>query len=311
MAAELLKRLFHTEIQPLLFPGNNFLARAVNDDSYVNNNTVELPHSGTLPNVKADRTVLPAPIVKRTDVASNYTLEELTTDPTHLGDSEALIVSYNKRASILEQHAMQIRNAAAVRAINKWAAGADAAHIIASTGSARAAGNTWGSQTSTRKAFTLADIVNVQTKFFSDDVQNELGDVNGVAVITPAQYSDLIKIAEFNNAQIYGQPNIPSGVVRRAFGFDFYVRSKVALLNNSDALKTLSSESVYTGATNDQDAAIFYHPSFVRRAVGAIKPFINEGEATLYGDVMSMLVRFGASPVRNDSKGLVVLFEDN
>lgn len=305
--AELLTRQFLAEIQPKLFPGNSFLSRAINDDAFVNNNSVELPHSGTIPAVQVDRAILPAAIAKRTDAATNYLLEELTTDPTLIGASEELTVAYNKRASVLDQHALVINTKAADRAIYKWAAGADANRTFASTGSARTAGNSNGAQTSTRKAFTEADILNIQRMFFTDDVVNELGDVQGIALITPRQYSDLIALDSFKRADAYGQSNIPSGVVRRAYGFDFYVRSRVAVVNVSDALKSEGA----TGASNDQDAAMFYSPRMVRRAVGAIKPFVNEDKADYYGSLFSMLVRFGASPVRNDNKGVYLLFEDN
>ena len=305
--AELLKRYFLTEIQPLLFPGNSFMMRSMSDDAFVNNNSVELPHSGTIPAVQVDRAILPAAIAKRTDAPTNYLLEELTTDPTLIGYSEGLTINYNKRASILDQHAKSLNTKAATRCLQKWASGANTAHKVASTGSARAAGNSNGAQTGNRKALTLADIVNVQNIFFKDDVQNELGDVNGVAVITPAMYADLIKLSDFNQQQTYGAANIPSGVMRRAFGFDFYVRSLVTNLDVSDVLKAEGA----AGAATDQDAAVFYHPNFVRRAVGAIVPFIDEDKPEYYGSIFSMLVRFGAIQARNDSKGVVLLFEDN
>lgn len=307
MAAELLKRLFLSEIQPKLYPGGSWLGRSLNDDAYVNNNTVELPHSGADPSVVVDRVVLPAPINKRTDAATNYTLEELTTDPTALGDSEALLVAYNKRADILNQHVMVQRKKMQNRALYKWAAGADSTRIIASTGSSRTPGNTTGAQTGNRKAFTEADIIGIQQMFYADDVQNELEAVNGVAIITPRQYADLIALDNFKRADAYGTGNIPSGVMKRAYGFDFYVRSSVVSV---DASNVLRSEGA-AGATTTQDTAIFYSPSYVRRALGAIKTYVNVGEATLYGDVFSTMVRFGALAARNDNKGVYLLYEDN
>jgi hypothetical protein len=307
MAAELLKRLFTSEIQPKLYPGNGWLSRSRNDDAYVNNNTVELAHAGTDPSVVVDRVQLPATIQKRTDAATNYTLEELTTDPTHIGDSEALVVAYNKRASILDQHSQVQRKKMAERALYKWAAGADATRIIASTGSSRTPGNTTGAQTGSRKAFTENDIIGIQQMFFADNVQNELDAVNGVALITPAQYADLIKLDNFKRADAYGQSNIPNGVVKRAYGFDFYVRSSVISVDASNVLRAEGA----AGATTTQDCAIFWSPDYVRRALGAIKVYVNIGEATLYGDVFSTMVRFGAVPTRNDNKGIYLLYEDN
>lgn len=300
--AELLTRLFTSEIQPKLFPSNSFLSRSMNDDQYVNVNTVELAHSGAIPEVKVDRTILPAPIAKRTDVATNYSIEELTTDPTLLQDSEALVVAYQKRASILDQHIKVQRVKMGNRALYKWAAGASS--FRASTGTTRAAGGP--AQTGNRKGFGIADILAVQQRFFADDVQADLEEINGIAVMTPRQYSDLLAIAQFTDADKYGSSAIPSGVVRRAFGFDIYVRSQVVVLDSSDALKAEGA----TGATGDQDAAIFYSPSYVRRAVGAIKTYVDSDKPEYYGSIFSTMVRFGAIAARNDNKGVYLLFED-
>jgi hypothetical protein len=277
--------------------------RALNDDAFVNNNTVELPHAGDLPEVQVNRTVLPATINKREDQATNYLLEELTTDPTLIQDSEALILAYDKRASILNQQASQIRTKAGDRALYKWAAGA--VNYQATTGAARPAGGP--AQTGNRKALTIADILAVQQRFFADNVVPELEEVNGVAVIPPRMYSDLLAIPQFTDADKYGRSNIPSGVMRRAFGFDWYVRSSVTVLNGSDQLKAEGA----AGAADDQDAAVFYSPQYVRRAYGAIKVFIDNDKPEYYGSVFSAMLRFGAQVARNDNKGVYLLFEDN
>lgn len=315
--AELLTRLFLSEIQPKLFPGNTFLARAKNDDAYVNYNTVELAHSGTIPNATVDRVMLPATVSKRTDAATDYSLEELTTDPTLLGYSEELIINYNKRQDILEQHANSINTLAADRALYKWAAGAGTfgstnIHVIKSTGvtdggaavTRTAAGP---AQTGTRNAFGKADLLKVRQAFFKDDVINTNTDPMLVGVLTPDQYSDLTGLPNVAEAQKYGRAIFPTGVVDRILGIDIYVRSRVIVMDNSDALKTQGA----AGATTDQDAALFWHPNFVRRAVGAINPFVRLKDPLYYGDVFDMLVRFGAAPVRNDNKGVVILMEDN
>jgi len=303
--AELLTRYFHTEIQPLLFPGNSFMQRALNDDAFVNYNSVELPHSGTIPSVSVDRSSLPATIAKRTDAATNYLLEELTTDPTLLQDSESYIVNYDKRASILDQHAKQINTKAADRALYKWAAGLNAGHTFKSTGATRTASGP--SQTGNRNKFTVADIIKVRQKFFADDVINENADLMGVAILTPAQYGDLLELSNVTEAQKYGRATFPSGVVDRVLGFDIYVRSRVIVFNASDALK---AEGAAAAAT-DQDAAFFYHPNFVRRAKGAVKAYVNPDKAEYYGTIFSMMVRFGASIVRNDNKGVATIIEDD
>lgn len=304
-AAELLTRYFHTEIQPKLFPGSSFLQRAINDDAFVNYNSVELPHSGTIPAVAVDRSSLPATIAKRTDAPTQYLLEELTTDPTLLQDSESYVVNYDKRSSILDQHSKQINTKAADRALYKWVAGVNAAHTFKSTGATRAASGP--SQTGNRNKLTKADIIKIRQQFFADDVVNENADLMGIAILTPAMYGDLLELTDLTEAQKYGRATFPSGVVDRVLGFDIYVRSRVVVFDNADALK---AEGAAAAAT-DQDAAVFYHPSFVRRAKGSIKTYVNADKAEYYGTIFSAMVRFGASVARNDNKGIAALMEDN
>lgn len=311
-SAELLMRMFTAEIQPLLFRSNNFLSRARNDDAFVKYNTVELAHSGTIPAATVNRNVLPATIAPRTDAPTNYPIEEISVDPVIIGNSEEMTIAYNKRQSVLEQQALVIMQKCGDRALQKWSAGADSTRILASTGSARAAGNTNGAQTGNRKAFTIADLTNVQRIFFKDNVSNELEAINGVAIITPSQYQDLMQIANFSQYLQYGSAILPEGVMRRAFGFDFYVRNLSVNLDNSAVLKAEGA----AGATTDQDAAVFFHPNYVRRAVGPYMPLFDQGSGgngkpEYYGSLFSAMIRFGAAAARNDNKGVVLLYESN
>lgn len=304
---ELLMRYFTSEIQPLLFRGNNFLSRARNDDAFVNYDSVQLAHSGTIPSATVNNTILPATISPRIDAPTQYNLEEIEVQPVLIGRSEELTVAYNKRQSVLEQQALVIMQKCGDRALWRWASGANASHIVSSSGAYRPSGNTNGAQTGNRKSFTIADLTSVQALFFQDNVANELEDIMGVAIVTPRQYQDLLNIAQFTQWLQYGEKVVPDGVMKRAFGFDFYVRSLVVNLDNSQNVKAEGA----AGATSDQDAAIFYSPNYVRRAVGQYIPFINENRAEYYGSLFSAIIRFGAVQARNDSKGVVLLYESN
>jgi hypothetical protein len=315
-SASLLTQYFYTEVQPKLFAINDFLSRAVNDDGYVNYDQVNLPHAGSIPLATIDRAVLPASVSSRTDVATSYSLEEITTDPTRLGHSEELVINYNKRQSILDQHASSIMTTCGDRALWRWAAGASGARVIKSTGvtdggTAQTRTATGPSQSGTRNRFGKDDLVKIRQMFFADNVIKGNVDLSGVAILTAQQYGDLIGLPNVAEAQKYGRATFPSGVVDRVLGFDIYVRSNVLVYDNSDVLKIQPTANGYLAAATDQDAALFFHPSMVRRAVGAIIPFVRLNDPLYYGDIMDMLVRFGAAPVRNDNKGIVVMMEDN
>lgn len=309
MAAELLSRYFTTEIIPNLFPSTGFMTRAKRDDDKVNNSTVELHNAGAVPNVEVNRTSLPAPISSRTDTPHNYEIEELTSDPTLLKNIEVLLEmgGMNKRADIIKDHIASIREKMAKRILVKWATGVTA--LVPTTGSNRPAESKNGVQTGNRKAVTVADLANVQQFFHKTDVLPENEDLMGVAVIPYSMKTDLLKIAQFTEADKagLGRNGLPNGVLARAFGFDWYIRSEALLLNASNALKAEGASE----AVDDQNAAIFYSPNYVRLAMGAIRADVSGYKPEYYGHIMSALAMFGGTAARNDKKGIVLLYEDN
>lgn len=302
--AELLTRLFTKEIQPKLFPNNDWLSRSKSDDAFVNNNTVELPHSGDISDALVDPTSFPLTVEKRTDVATNYQMSVIANKPVHLEIDEDLTVAYDKRSSILDQQAKKIMQTVGETALYNWAAGA--ATYIPTTGTTRAAEG--ASQSGNRKGLSKNDIITARQRFFKDDIVGGVSSngVQGIAIITPAQYSDLLKISEFVDGEKYGRSNIPDGVISRAFGFDFYIRSSVLVTDASDVLKAQGAAA----AATDQDAAIFYSPEFVRRAKSGIQVLVDDNKPEYLGGIMNARCRFGAAPARNDNKGVYLMFED-
>lgn len=308
--AELVTRMFTNEIVPNLFPSTGFMTRAKRDDAYVNNGSVELQNAGAVPTVQVNRAVLPAPITQRSDSPDNYLMEELTSDPTLLRNIEVLLEmgGGNKRADILKDHILAIREKMAKRALVKWTTGVTTK--VPTSGTARAAESKNGIQTGNRNAVTVADLAAVQQVFHKTDVLPENEDLMGVAVIPYSMKTDIMKIAQFTDAEKAGPGRnvaLPSGVLARAFGFDWYVRSEAIVLNTSDTVKAEGAAE----ATDDQNAGVFYSPNYVRLAVGATRADVSEYRPEYYGHIMDALAMFGANPARLDKKGIVILFENN
>lgn len=302
--AELLKKHFLSEITPQLFADNTFMSRALNDDAFVNNNTVELPHSGTIPAVAVDRTTLPAAIAKRTDAPSNYSLSELTSDPTLIQDSEELIVAYNKRASVLKQHVDKINEKGADMLLNLWADGGEtpegAGLGIVTTGANRAA--TANGATGVRKAVTAKDILAGRAVMDRADIPQ-----NGRVMVIPAtMYNDLFEIDDFIDASKFGKAIQPEGFVGRIYGIDVYMRSKVNSFLGADY--SLIAEGA-AGAATHCHGILMWQEGQVRRAKGSTKVYMNVDEAAYYGSIFSAMCRLGGSPTRNDKKGIVSIVE--
>lgn len=308
MAPELLVRIFESEIASQLFPDGGFIVHARVDDRYAGStNSVELPNAGTIPAVSVDRSSYPATIAQRTDVAHQYVMEELSTDPTHLLWHESLApgggrVAYNKRADVIAQHAGSLMDKAERRAIAAWVAGLTTGNgqLIPSTGGNRTAAGP--SQTGNRKRLVEADVLSA--KLILD--RQEVPQAGRAMIITPDQHTDLILLDRFSTPDKYGAARIPSGAVGMIHGFTVYVRSYTAVTDGSNVIK---AEGAAAAAT-DQDVAVFWHRDFVRRALGGIKAFINTDEAAYYGDILSYAMMFGAVQSRNDLKGIVAVYED-
>ncbi len=311
MAAEILTRAFESEIQNQLFPDGTFLSQSRNDDKFAGStNSVEIPNSGTIPAVTVDRGVYPGTIAQRTDVAHQYILEELTTDPTHLPWHESLApgggrLAYDKRASVIEQHSESLNEKGENRAIVKWLAQVTVAAgtLIPSTGAGRATGG--ASQTGTRKKILEVDILAIKTKF--DRLNVKLAD--RMMLVTGEQHGDLLEIDRFTSAERIGLGGrIVEGSVGRVHGFDVFVRSFTAISDstNSDLINAEGAAA----AAGDQDVAVFWQKNAVRKALGGIHAFVDLDKADFYGDILAYAIMFGAVTSRNDGIGVAAIFED-
>ena len=136
--------------------------------------------------------------------------------------------------------------------------------------------------------------------------QQEVPLENRVAVLTAEMYNDILGIDQFTDAEKFGRPGLPTGVITKILGFDIFIRSRVIILDAADAVKAEGAAPVAT----DQDGSLFFHNKFVRRAKGAIKIFLDIDKPEFYGSIFSGLMRFGAVKTRNDDKGVIVMFED-
>ena len=301
MAAELLLRTFNKEITEALRKDNSFMQFAKNDDAFVNSNSVELPHAGADPTVLIDNASFPLTITQRTDTATQYLLEELASNPTHLQYSEELLVNYNKRSSIMDSHIKAIKQKMADRMAYKWAANVAGASIIPTTGVATRTGSAAGS-TATVKRIVKADLLNVRAVFDGQDIPQQ----GRKLLLNSQQYQDILLIDDFTHAEKLGLTVIPDGFIGRIFGFDIFQRSSVNRYATGGAtIKDTEAANVVT----DLGAGLAWHPDFVRRAMGSVKTFLNVDVAEYQGTIMSAAVRAGGLNARTDVKGVVTLVE--
>jgi len=299
MAAELLIRAFSADLSKNLFPANEFYRMSKNDSAFVNADSVQLPHVGTIPTVALDRTDKGV-ASKRTDTPSEYKLHEFSTDPTWLQYSEALLVSYDKRASILEEHVKALNTAVANYMAAAWGGSANVTTLRTSGGNRPVIGVPSG--TGVRQRLVLADIQKVATQFNTDDIPQD----GRYAAITPAFMEDMLQIPEVKSSDFNKVKPLVEGTVGYFMGINFYVRSKVNIFTTGGTIRPYGQA---TTAATDCAGAIFWHRDMVRHATGSSKVFLNVDDAELYGSKMSAVTRAGGLAARTDGKGVINMVE--
>lgn len=305
MAAELLVRIFESEIVPEIFPNNSIVNFAVSDDDNVRGNTVETQNAGTLPAVLVDNTTWPLTVSQRTDTPDNYQIETLNTEVTQITDVEALIETggRNKRSDITMQQSSALRTKAVSRLLVDWLTGVT--NAIPTTGAGAPA--TLPGATGNRRAITRIDILNALESILDQDIP--VDGVNQPILVIPSRFwRDLMNIDEFIEADKLGVTRGPliSGQIGEILNCKVMVRSLVARTDSADVLKAEEA----AGAAGDQHAAILYHPLFVRKAMGAFKVRIDVDRPEYGGTILGSELRFGGNAMRLDKKGIAMIFED-
>lgn len=298
LQAGIIREIWQDHIIANFFKNNEFLTHAYNADEYVlAGKVVHRQHAGASPGVKINRTSLPAAVVKRNDTDSNYSLDEITSDPLYLEHAELIEESPEKMESALSESLTVVKEAAADNILNRWAP--DASNVILSTGDVKLTG--LAGTTGNRKAITLADIRVMQKAFDKQNVPS----ADRYALLGAEQYDELLAEMSLTQQRDFSSgANHAEGIIGKLYGFNIMKRS-VAL-----AMTAAKSPIAWGAAASgtDTEASLFWQKDCVERAMGEVKFFENIGDPQYYGDIYSYLIRFGGS-VRN-TKGVFALQND-
>lgn len=281
---------------------NDFLYKSVDDSRYVlGGAVVYIPQAGADPVVEINANTYPGVAVRRTDSDINYALDSYRTVPSHIPWAELQTISYDKIDSVVGAHGDVLAEAVADNMLNKWAP-TDAGHIVPTTGTTYVSAPITG-QTSNRKGLTSADVAKARTILNSEGVP-----MNGrVAVIDGAMEESLYMSLSDTQMNAFQQfADNKAGIIGRLHGFDFYVRG--TSLVYATGTNTPKAYGAAVAAT-DNLASLFWHPNFVARAVGEIKPFQDMDNPLYYGDIWSMIMRAGGRKLREDNKGVVAVVQ--
>jgi hypothetical protein len=305
------KQLWLTTIQEQLFKSDEFLNLVGLDHAeYVDNKTVHIPQAGSNPTISKNLTSFPAPIGTRTDADLTYDVDLYYSQPIRLGRDETAFISYDKRASVLSSHMKKMRNVLGNNTLYKWAAptSATAGLQVRTTGAATSALAPGAS--GTRKAPTLADFNNANAILDGQDLNP--ADAR-YAIIPAAMYWGLVNDTNISKYLEWGaSPVAPTGKVPMISGITLLKRSSVLVYDNTGTpvIKTVNDEGTPTAtATSDNMGILVVSESYVSKALGNIEVFDNAGVAQYFGDIMSIMVGFGASKMRTNGEGIVSIIQ--
>ena len=287
-----------------LFKDNEFLNYALIWDEFVQEGiqTVVVGQSGGASSVTRNRSSFPATVSERSDSDISFDMTDYTSDPRRIRALLQKQYSYDYRASIIRQDTALIKQFMAEDIIYAWRA-EQAKRILKTTGTAVAASAN-SVATGNRKAVTLADFVRAD-KVMNDDLIPQSG---RKAIITPQAKMDLLNDPKVQGTNIFQQlTDYKDGQIAKVMNFDVMVRSTVLTYNAGGTTAKLPDAA---GATTDCEASLFWHPLFVGRAVGNMEVFFNAGQATHYGDLLSLEAQAGGRKYYADGRGVVALVQD-
>lgn len=287
-----------------LWKDNQFLTRAFSDDDKVlAGKIVHIPQPGAKPTVVKNRNVFPATAVRRTDTDILYSLDEYSTDPTHIQDAEKVELSYDKINSVYGDHAGQISEDVAGSAIVKWLDAIPQGNIIRTSGANT--GELLTGLTGTRKVLVHTDIRKMQKQFNKWNVAAD----GRTSLLSPDMLDQLLEsLSNTQYRDFSAYMDAKEGVIGRLYGFDILQRSEVAVSTETAGVCAINAYGAANAAAN-HDVAMFWHKDAVARALGEVKFFENVDRAEYFGDVYSALLRFGGRRRRADNIGVGAIIQ--
>ncbi|WP_080058974.1 phage capsid protein [Spirosoma aerolatum] len=295
------KEIWRTDIVSNLYKDNDFMKYATIADQYVlAGKVVHIPNANSASGVVKNRSSLPASVTKRTDIDVTYALDEYTTNPVLIPNIDDIQLSYDKRQSVMQEDRAALNQLVAEWMLRSWAPTV-AAQYLRTTGAA-VVGAANGA-TGNRKGLTKEDVRKARTKLNKQNAPKD----GRVALIPSDQMDFLLSDSDLLKRDYAGEIDMKGGVISRLFGFELLERSTV--LEYDNATTPVVQDPGASGAAANNQAALFWHPFAVERALGTVDIFSHEGAPTYYGDILSFLLMAGGRQRRNDGAGIVAVIE--
>jgi hypothetical protein len=300
------KEIWINSIVEGLFADNTFAGKSIDHSAFVQGSLVHVPNAGAaatvVKNGRSFTSATPAAgvVTNRVDEDLNYNINVYSAGPVVVYSSEVIELSYDKRNSVLSGLKAGLGKATSEDLLLGWLP--TNYNKIPTSGEAVAAH--LPGATNKRKLVTLSDIRAVRTQLDKADVP-----LDGRFLLLDADmYGQLLDAMTMSQqAAFLAQAEKQTGVVGNIYGIDIMLRSTVlaTAAAGTGALLPLASGNAATGAA----AGIAWSKYAVSRALGNVTLFDQDKSPVYFGDVLSAEILAGGSNIRNDGKGVVVLYQ--
>lgn len=303
ISSESVKQIYSKDLQKRLFPKNGFVSQSKLDSGIaIDAETITIPQETLSIQAKKNPTSYPLTVTDGYNDKKAYKAELYYTDPFHIPDHHQDILNYDKRSSVLEQKSEALRTKFADDCAFNWSPTL-ASNIIRTTGSA--APTKLAGASGDRKAMTLFDFIEADRILTNMNVPEE----NRVVLLSGNLYAQLLTagLKDFIGVDKLSKDLIERGIVGKILNFNIYKRSKAALYSNASTPAKKDLNTAISATTNE--AAIFWHPNYVRRGEGTVKVRADIDKPEWLGSIANASFKGGSTLGRNDQVGVVSLVQ--
>lgn len=300
---ESVNKIFSGDLQKRLFPNNDFVKESKVDKGIAfDAESIDIPQETLDIETGKNPTSYPLEVQKDDNTKKTYKADLYYTKPFHIPNHEKDILSYDKRSAILASKASKLRTTFANDVAYNWSP-TKAENIIRTTGEefdtqlVGASGK--------RLKMIIENWIDADRILTNMDVPEE----GRVALLSGNMYAQLLLsgMKGFIGVDKLSKDLLEQGVVGKLLNFKIYKRSKAALYTNSAVPTKKLLTSAVSATTNE--AALFWHPDFVRRGEGKVTVMSEMNKPAYLGSIANASFRGGATIGRTDEKGVVALVQ--
>lgn len=266
------------------YPNISFINEAKDLSALVEFNTLNLAEAGANPTVLIDNTIYPIAASTRTDVPKTLALKTLDTTSSIVRNIEAMESSYDKMASLIYGHKMELQRTVGKLSAWSWTPASHTAltPVIAAT----------GALTSGYRMINFDDVLNLMKQFNLNDMPED----GRVLVLNPNHEADLIAadLTLFKAAMASGT----------LFGFKLYRTSVTPIFNAGTGVK--AAYGAAAAPSTDTYCSFAFQKDEVMKAMGSVDMFAKYKDPDQKGDVFNFQMRFIALPLR--AKAIAALY---